>query len=820
MSRFGRGQTSTTSLLEGPMGDSDDRFATVLIEGGGDVTMSYSTTRTTTLVIAGGGDVALAYSHPAPPAVPGATGYTLTLGGVDYRAAVPFETIRIEEKAGGVATCSLWVLDPGRTMASPLDAELVIAQSGVRLFAGFIRDAEAKMAGRTRYYECSARDYNSLLDEDAVPSPASRTTSESDKARVEWLIATHGTKGITGGTTVQTVLASMPGGIDGVPEQDFAGKTMREALNYIARLSGAVYYVDFNFRLHWYPAASGEGLTSPFNLSDTPNYTSTFPHYDLAYPRSSIDFRNAVFVLGHNIAGWRPNPPPSSATRRAAVLRDDAIETQAALDAAGDAYLAQHGLESSMSGDVLQPGLRAGMAVQMTAAVYGLSASAFMVASINTRMLNTSTPVYRVTLGVDLPTLAGIVGGAQAQADLALSAAQAAAAAVTVQPIADLTTGGANMIANSSFELSRESGWLVGANWAFGVPVVDAYDHNNVAEAAPVATTVGNLDTPRIGIVRSDDWWASIWSLLRTPVTSGSAVIEALEYDSIQTLLKTTTLATISGPQSSWTRYALRFGPNTAYGRVAFQPTTAFIGLRMRGSGTCTFVWDVDAAQIERGALLSGYAPAPYELLDSQIVGPEIADAAIAETQIADDAISTPKLRAGAVDTNKLAANAIVAGKIAAGAISAYHIDAAGLAADVIRSGTLTLGGVAGAVLTVLNATGDQIGLWNETGLYLVDPTNPLLQLKLVDGTLSFSTDGGAQWTTALSGDGITADAITLGTAPGGHNAIPNASFELTAFRTQITKLWDVTADWAATIGTDVNVTKTGASLTLTTSTY
>lgn len=754
------------------------------------------------------------------------TGYTLTIGGVERNANVQYESVRIEEKAGGVATCSLTLVDRAWALPDPQDLEVVVMFAATRLFGGFIRDVQTEAKGRTRQYRISAVDYNALLDEDAIASPASRTTTESDKARVEWLLATHGTKGITAGASVQLVLASMPGGIDGVPEQDFGGKTMREALNYIARLSGAAYYVDFNKALHWYPAATGESLTAPFNLVDAPNFTSTFPHYGLEQPRVSRDYRNAVFVRGSTISGWRPSPPPGTSTRRAGVLRDDEVTSQAQLDAAGDAYLADHAVESSLTCDVLQGGLHVGMAVQVTAAIYGLSAVVYMVTNIQTRFISMSKPAYKVTLGGDLPTLAAIVGGAQTSADRAIVAGQAAYG----EPVADLSLGGANLLPNSGFEAAALSGWTVGTNWVFGTALTGAFQGTRVAEATAAAATIGNLDSPLVAVNPLDDYWVSIWSRLGA-YTSGTALIEVLEYDAGSVLLATVTVASITALQDDWTRHSVRLGPNTVYGRTAFDPLTAFIGIRARSSGTATLTWDVDASQIERSHLLTAYAPAPYELMDGQIGTDQIGTAVITATNIAPDSISTPMLQAGsvsalalaagAVEADKIAANAVVVGKIAAGAVTAASIDAAGISADALKTGTLSVGGTGRTqYVVVYNAASEEIGRWDAVGLLIKDPTNTARQVRLVDGVMAFTQDSGATWQTALSADGITADSIRLGTAPGGHNAVPNSSFELAAFTTPLAKLWTLTADWQATIGTDVNVDKSTGDLKMTTVTY
>jgi hypothetical protein len=181
---------------------------------------------------------------------------------------------------------------------------------------------------------------------------------------------------------------------------------------------------------------------------------------------------------------------------------------------------------------------------------------------------------------------------------------------------------------------------------------------------------------------------------------------------------------------------------------------------------------------------------------------------------------AAPVLLAGATD-------------VAYGTILTDHITASGLDASIIKAGTISVGGQPNTpdFFIVYDTDGNEIGRWDQHGLVIVDPSTyppssaaTAKAVRVVGGVLAFSTtynpydsaDAATSWTTALSGDGISADAITLGTAPGGHNAIPNASFELAAFSSLLSTGWEAGASWSTTIGTDVNVTKNAADLRLT----
>jgi hypothetical protein len=168
---------------------------------------------------------------------------------------------------------------------------------------------------------------------------------------------------------------------------------------------------------------------------------------------------------------------------------------------------------------------------------------------------------------------------------------------------------------------------------------------------------------------------------------------------------------------------------------------------------------------------------------------------------------ATPTL-VGAAD---VAFNSVITSILAANAITA----------DDITTGTLRIGGLGGTpdFLLVYDISGNEIGRWDQYGLLVKDPANTDRQVRLLNGVLEFTSDGGSAWTTAVGPEGIQADSITLGTAPGGHNAVPNAGFELANFTTPLSKTWTVTTDWDDGLS-QVYVNVSGSSLTLTSAAY
>lgn len=736
--------------------------------------------------------------------------WVVTIAGTDRSSLILRDTFGVSVRgAQREGVCQFVVSDPSGSLSIVHDQVVRVTDSGTEVFEGPIRALRKHDLGTKgpRRYEVTAKDYTCLLDDDVI-DVASRSTSESDQARVIWLVGTYGNKGVTAQATptghVAQLLANMPVGDDGIPRQDFGGKTLREALNQVAALAGAYLYVDGDLELHWFAGLVGDA--APFGLSDAPNGSTTFGYHDLDLPEDYVEFVDEVLVRGTGVQDWvnRGSPPPLS-TRRRAVLDDPDVTSAAQIAAAGAAFLAAHNIQQDGALVTTKAGLLPNMVVQITNALWGLSAAQYRVQEVGMKLLGRTSAEYTVRFGSLPVSLSALVGSQQG----ALERTQGRLVDIQTNTpsIADLSVAGANLVPNSSMESGSDGSWEVGSRWTFGfTPTGDelAFHGAAVARALLTGTDAADLTLAKpILVDHTDDYHLSFWSFLRAR-SAGRAEAWAIEQAADGTVLASTKFADIGAVEAAWTRHSLHLGPNSQKGRTPFQSTTTKVTLAFRTTGSANMTWDVDGVQVERGLIITAYAPSPQELVDAQI-GP---------TQIADDAITTPKIAAGAV----------VAGQLAAGSVTAVNIAASGISANSLLGGALVIQHTNDDsqvdYITVLNDDGVEIARLSNNGLALTDPNNSLLRLRLKDGVLEFSEDGGTQWTTAISALGISADAITLGTAPGGHNAVPNASMELAAFQTPLSKVWTVAADWGTTIGTDVNVTKSGDALVLTTYTF
>jgi len=69
----------------------------------------------------------------------------------------------------------------------------------------------------------------------------------------------------------------------------------REALDKLAEMMGADWYIDYDKKLHWYAVSAAD---APFSFSDAPNYATTFPYSGLQREGDGAGIVNRVTVMG------------------------------------------------------------------------------------------------------------------------------------------------------------------------------------------------------------------------------------------------------------------------------------------------------------------------------------------------------------------------------------------------------------------------------------------------------------------------------------------------------------------------------------------
>lgn len=387
------------------------------------------------------------------------------LGGVNRTSyMLPLADLTIVNRGHhGVGTASIPIWDPTGALSLTNELAVRFTHDGVEFFEGFVRrirrsDHEGRSTGpRIATLEC--QDFTTLLDDDVIDT-AYRSAAESDKQRVTWLVQTFGTRGVTAGAEVQQLLASMPPGSDNRPEQDFGGKTLRRAIEQVAAISGATFYVDYDKKLHYF---STESVASPFHLSDTPNGSTTRAYGDLVVTDDSTDLVHEVLVRGTGVSAVRlvASPPPV-ADRRRAVLNMPELTTVLECQTVGDAFLAEHGaVRRRATLTTWTPGLRAGMTVQLTHQGHGLASVSFRIAQVTANPVGADKVAFHLDLA-DPEADLGVITGGRGSLGGRLEVAQQIAAQAA-RELADLGIGGGNLLRDSSHETGN--GWHAGAMW-------------------------------------------------------------------------------------------------------------------------------------------------------------------------------------------------------------------------------------------------------------------------------------------------------------------------------------------------------------------
>lgn len=550
-----------------------------------------------------------------------------------------------------------------------------VEDDGEVLFEGLIdgvKHSDEGQPGSPVVHVITAGDYSDLLEFDVVPR-VWRSAVETDKERITWLIETFGTHGVTCGDEVQEVIGLMPGGADGRPEQEFGPSSLAEAIGVVLKLTGGQVYVDYQKRAHHF---IDETITAPFNLSDDPNGTTTREYFDFTLDEDNVTKVDEVVVFGAQLAEGaglltvtRTAPDaPAAEYRRRVPLVDDKLTSIALAEAAGDAYLQVHRGRRSGTLQTIYPGLLGGQTVQITHAAHGLTAEPFRIHSVKPAVDTPDSAVYAVAFGDAPPSQVDIIAGTGGLASQA--AAAAAQATDASRRFADLSVGGANLVANSSFGSAILATWTAGAQWVFGYSPVDpqvAMWGSKTARATLAAATAGELLTGPIPVYRLDDYWATVWTFLRAR-TSGTVRIELREYDWGDTLLASTIIADLTAVEADYTAHRIRMGPNNELGRTGFDAATVAVRLAISTTGVSTLTCDVGGVQIERGKLATAYAPTPQELADGSIdaatklIAYSIVAGLVATHTLTGDKMVAKTLTADEIDTNTLTADKMLIG--------------------------------------------------------------------------------------------------------------------------------------------------------------
>ncbi|QFG12850.1 minor tail protein [Arthrobacter phage Mimi] len=356
----------------------------------------------------------------------------------------------------------------------------------------------------------------------------------------------------------------------------------------------------------------------------------------------------------------------------------------------------------------------------------------------------------------------------------------------------DVTVGGNQMVANSSFEVdSNGDGLADGWNtWARGAGDAGrVFTNTRVAGHFPgsvyaqrvESTTVTNTEQSSIQasqlffINPGDKVTLSIYG--RASVAGNFSVSLRCEDD----------LGAYKGDANFTAAFTTAVQRFSGVVTIPAGTTKAKVTVTTPGALTSGHWFEVDGIKAELGDVLSAWSPLSTELLPGTIVAnmlaanavtaASIAAGSITATALAAQSIGASAIKAGSITATAMAADSITASAIAAGAVTAQELAAGSITATAIAAGSITASALAAQSITAtalgaqsISATAIGAGSITATALAAQSITATALAADSVTASAiragSVTADelaAGSVSATAIAANSITATALAAG---------------------------------------------------------
>ena len=662
------------------------------------------------------------------------------------------------------------------------ESVISLTDQSVKEFGGYVRRrtrTDLNVTG-TRIWEIEGQDYTIDPSDDWVPvGTGPRTATEKDQARIRWLFATYGTRGVDATTAfVQQVEPN------NLLAMDFQGLTLAAALDMVCSVTGCEWYVDYNQKLHYFKT---EIATAPFSIDvQNPNGTTTFPCRDFEYPDDTIDYVNTVVVLGAGVTStkYRGGSAPPAGQQRLIVLRDINLLTTGACDTAALAYLATQSNRQDGKFTTWRPGLRAGQVIHIRNAQWGLQGW-FHINEVEPKFVDLDTAFYTVSFGSNPVTLGDLWSKSQntiTSNTVTIRDVSENTRDLTAPPVPTgltLTTDTAKdsngaAVVRIIATLDQASQYGAVADY-FGCYIELTRDNDgDDANPQPVWTQPLKLllgeEVAKVafeGVAGNTTYWGRAYSVDQSQNKSTySTVVSITTAKDLTAPGQPQDVVVVTGFRGVAIKWLPSSSPDLMFVQVRWGiDEVTWPGLMHTGS---TVLWLPD---------LTPDVPFYFQVRAVDVSGNTVTSDTDAT---AVDYLANPE----AGWTASLTATPLSVGvdDIAARSITTEMIATSGLSADVITSGKVVLKPTGTTALEIRDSANALLGFWNPTTGITIYGAAVDDYANLDDGYLRFYKDGGL--TAEIGPDGLWADSVKLGALPGGHNVIPNSSFEMAAFGT------------------------------------
>lgn len=336
---------------------------------------------------------------------------TIELDSVNITDQVDMTTVTMQ-LAGSqeTATCEFDLVDVDNSVSIAAEMLLTVTEVGTSevLFGGFVRSNRPTVAATGRGVHVMAVDYNSLLDRQLVISD-SRSSGESDLARLTYLMTTYGDQFSADYSQIATLEASLPA-------QTFVAITLRQAIERVLGQASTLsaYHVDAQGRLVTYDRSTT--TAAPFDVVVGAPGAGEIAVDDFSIDFDSSNLANAIYVVGATAAGsgWFTDASSIAAYgRRERFFNAPDSDTSGKAAQVGAAVLQdQKNPIPRGSFTTVSPndGWRIGQHTAVTSAQHGLTAEEYRVARVTVAYLNPAGDrQYRIEIGAPLPTLSALL---------------------------------------------------------------------------------------------------------------------------------------------------------------------------------------------------------------------------------------------------------------------------------------------------------------------------------------------------------------------------------------------------------------------------
>lgn len=184
----------------------------------------------------------------------------LLINAIDRTSMVHEDAFEAEFQANrlnGVLT-ALLKDDAALTGGTPIifreQDEVLLNDGGTRVWGGRLAVAEPRLMGKSILWNMRAQSFDVLLDQRVIESGV-RTGARTDASDVQFIAGFH--TELESATFVSTLKAT------GLPDMDYSGMTLRKALERLMQeVTGAIYWVDENKKVHWTDPQSAQKVTN------------------------------------------------------------------------------------------------------------------------------------------------------------------------------------------------------------------------------------------------------------------------------------------------------------------------------------------------------------------------------------------------------------------------------------------------------------------------------------------------------------------------------------------------------------------------------